>query len=672
VVRATRDGNLNLTTTEDYRRTATRKPAPLPAGLDSVAHAFVGASRRGTGVVHELLRLAEQVDAQAGAWRELSDADLRERLREFRGVFRRRGMGRPLPVLDALAAVREAADRCVGLRAYVVQLAGALALYGGYVAEMATGEGKTLTAGLTAVLNGWEGVPCHVVTVNDYLAQRDAEWLASLYEFCGLAVGYVTGPMSQEERRAGHHRDITYTTSKEIVADFLRDRLWLGSLQNAGRRQIRMVLGRRAHIESGLVMRGIHTAIVDEADSILIDEAVTPLIISRAEPNNAFVEACRSASRIAETLEEGRDYRVDRKYNDIDLGPAIHDRLDAATRGLTGMSRGLGRRPELIRQALTAKEFFHRDNQYVVQDEEVVIVDEFTGRLMPQRRWRAGLHQFIEAKERVPVTPPSETLARLSFQRFFRFFFRLSGMTGTASESAAEFWQIYRLPVVSIPQNRRCQRVEFPLMIFADRAAKWRAIAKDILLNHVRERPVLVGTRSVEASERLACELDALGLPYRLLNAVHHREEARIVAHAGENSAVTIATNMAGRGTDILLGPGVAALGGLHVIASECHEAYRIDRQLFGRCARQGDPGSARGFVSTADELLRRFVPSPVRRACHGAIKQGVPGSQWTGGKLTRYAQATAQRWAFLRRRAVLKMDTWLEDSLSFAQADVE
>jgi preprotein translocase subunit SecA len=557
------------------------------------------------------------------------------------------------------------------MRPYVVQLAGALALYKGYVAEMATGEGKTLTAALAATLRGWIGRPCHIVTVNDYLAARDAKWMEPLYRLCNVTVGHVIGEMDTDARRDGHHNDVVYTTGKEIVADFLRDRLWLGRLQKAPRRQIAWLLGRQRDVDRGLVTRGIHSAIVDEADSVLIDEAVTPLIISKAAPNDSFVEACNLASRIAGELSAGKDYTVDDRYRDVELKSHVHDIVSSQVAAFDGSFRSVRGYMDLVHQAVIAREFFHRDDQYVVQDDQVVIVDEFTGRQMPQRKWRAGLHQFVEAKEGIDMTTPTETLARLSFQRFYRFFHVLAGMTGTARESAGELWDIYELPTLSIPENKPCQRVVRRPQAFADAESKWQAIVAEVAAMHDQGRPVLVGTRSVQASETLSRRLDEVGITHQLLNAVRHAEEAVIVSGAGDRGAVTIATNMAGRGTDIKLARGVAALGGLHVIASEGHESKRIDRQLFGRCARQGDPGSARLFISMEDELIRRYVAAPIRTSISAQLGRGVPGAGSAAMAALGWAQQTAQRIAYQRRRSVLRMDTWLEDSLSFAYREV-
>ena len=414
-------------------------------------------------------------------------------------------------------------------------------------------------------------------------------------------------------------------------------------------------------------MRGLHTGIVDEADSVLIDEAVTPLIISGVAGGEAMAEAYRLAWAFAFALEPGLDYQVDVRYREIEILPPGLDKIESRLAELPGLWRGPARQTELIKQALTARELFHKGKQYVVQEGKVIIVDEFTGRMMPMRKWRDGLHQTIEAKEGVEVSPRDQTLARLSFQQFFRFFRRLSGMTGTAREAAPEFWHIYRLPVIGIPTNRPCVRQELPDRVFPTWERKWAAVVQEIARLHQAGRPLLVGTRSIEASETLAEHLRRLGLEFSLLNATRHREEAQIIEGAGEAGGITIATNMAGRGTDIKLGPGVADRGGLHVLATERHESPRIDRQLYGRAARQGDPGSAQAFVSMEDELIRRFVPELVRGRLETAARRNLFATQTVAGAAFHYAQASAQRLAFRQRRHVLKFDTWLAESLSFA-----
>ncbi len=661
-----------ITPTQDYRRTSLIVPRDVPSGADALVDGVLGRFRRRRGLLRGLQRDAKKVDRLAPMFRDLTDRQLRVKLSEARDMVARRDRDSERSLFPCLAAVREAAARQTGMRPFVVQLVGALALHRGYLAEMATGEGKTLVAGLAAVLAGWTRQPCHIITVNDYLAKRDADWFRPLYEFCRLSVGSVTGPMEPQDRAHAYAQDITYTTGKEILADFLRDRLRLGRLQNGARRHIRNVVCRRppGSTEDGVVMRGLHTAIVDEADSILIDEAVTPLIISQSTPNETLRQACIAAHELAADLEPGTHFKIDTRYKEAELTDAGHQRVTEARAELSGIWRSARRWSELVEQALTAREFFQRGAQYVLQDESVVIVDEYTGRLMPQRTWRHGLHQAIEAKEDLEVSAPSETLSRLSFQRFFRFFHRLSGMTGTASESAGELWHMYRLPVVRIPTNRPCIRRMKPDRIYATEEQKWSAVVSAVTDMHATERPLLIGTRSVRASEALAARLRERGMEVNLLNAVHHEREASIIAEAGQGTRVTIATNMAGRGTDILLGPGVKRLGGLHVVATERHESRRIDRQLFGRSARQGDPGSAQALLSLDDELFVRFLPGQgVRNWLKGLLRVRHPGARLLSSLAVRYAQRAAQRQAYKQRQNVLRMDTWMDESLSFTDS---
>ncbi|MBM3879911.1 MAG: prepilin peptidase [Verrucomicrobia bacterium] len=658
------------TPTQDYRRTAFHQPERLLKGLDAALHGVGGAYRRRAGVLAGLRRQAEQVDALAREYQDLSNHHLQERLLECRAHFRRGGRASADQLVPALAAVREAADREVGLRPFVVQLMGALALHRGYLAEMATGEGKTLTAGLAGVLWAWTRRPCHIITVNDYLVQRDAEWLKPLYHFCGVRVGFVTGMMPPDERRKAYVCDLTYATSKEVTADFLRDGLRVGPLRQPTRRLVRHLLRPAAEGADGLVMRGLHSAIVDEADSVLIDEAVTPLIISTFRANDALREVARLAHELTQPLRPETDYWVNHRYREVELTPVGRAKLAELCAPLPGLWRGPSRRMELVKQALVAREFYQPGKQYIVADSKVVIVDEFTGRQMPQRTWRQGMHQAVEAKEGLPISDPTETVARISFQRYFRFYHRLAGMTGTAREAAAELWQIYRLPVVTLPTHRPCVRVQYPDRVYPSEEAKWEAVVAEIGRMHAEGRPVLVGTRSVMASETLAQQLTEAGLPYKLLNAVRHAEEALIVAVAGEPGRITIATNMAGRGTDIKLGVGVAARGGLHVIATERHESGRVDRQLFGRCARQGDPGSAQALVSVQDELLRRFLPRLVHGQVRRWVKAGAPGAQAAAEAALALAQRNAQRQAYKLRRSVLRTDDWIEESLSFAGSE--
>jgi preprotein translocase subunit SecA len=654
-----------------YQLTTIKHQKKIPAGLDGVLYRLAGRWRSRSGVSRRLMRDAEAVQGRKDKHRDASNRALKERLCAFQGEFKRKTAPENDLLFSALAAIGEAAFRTLGLNPYCVQTAGALALLNGYIAEMATGEGKTLTASLAAVVKGWSGRPCHIVTANDYLAQRDAEKLEPLYSFCGLSVGFVISASDPLLRKKGYAADITYSTAKEVAADFLRDRIALGSLQKFEQRLIRHVVTDLPLGSKDVVMRGLHTAFIDEADSLLIDEAVVPLIISREHKNEELNIACRTAFEASKKLSAGKDYILDYRHKDLHFD----EKLDMQTvfSGLPMPVRfsGIGFMRELLRQALVAREFFHRDKQYVIQEKKVVIVDEFTGRVMPQRSWSDGLHQMIEVKEAVPVTPPNETLARISFQRFFRYYHFLAGMTGTAREEKGELWQVYDLPVIVIPRNRPCQSTLFPPLIFATRQEKLDSILKEISEVHRTGRPILVGTRSVELSERLAEDLRKAGLTCRVINAVRHKEEAAIVAEAGIHGAITVATNMVGRGTDIMLDMRSKKCGGLHVLATEYHESGRIDRQLYGRSGRQGDPGSSRTFAALDDELVVRYGSPLMRKIVRLLFSIHKTAGVRFAAVVVRAAQSLAQRKAAQSRIAIQKMDLWLDDSLSFTREDV-
>lgn len=637
----------------------------LPKGLDAAWDRAAGITNRFVPRRQRLLGRAERIVDLEKQFDQISDAKLRQKAGEFRELFRC-GRETPSDMDQAFALIREVAWRRLGERPYPVQVAGALALEAGCIAEMATGEGKTLAATMPATIAGWRGRGCHVITVNDYLAQRDAEWMNQIYRFCGLSAAHIEQAMLPADRRLAYQADITYCTNKEVTADFLRDRLALGRLRGLSSALVSKIADGNGRGTDRLVQRGLHYAIIDEADSVLIDEAVTPLIISGDAPNPEQVETFRQASELAKELQVERDYRPNQRYREIELTPAGKTRLAELSEPLGGLWKGVRRREELIVQSLTARAFYLLDKHYVIDEGKVVIVDDFTGRLMPDRTWRAGLHQAIEAKENLEVKPPKDTYARLSFQRFFRMYQRLSGMTGTAAEAWREFWQIYHLPVVVIPTNRPCIRKYSPDVVFANEKAKWSAVVAQI--NHLRQthRPVLVGTRSVRASENLSQLLRAGGLDHEVLNAVRHAEEAQIVAGAGKADKITIATNMAGRGTNIKLGRGVADMGGLHILATERHESGRIDRQLFGRSARQGEPGSAQALVSLEDELPRRhathFAAVLARRAQPDRANSSV-----LRRRVFDLAQHRAERMALRQRKGVLRSDDWLDEYLGFA-----
>lgn len=611
------------------------------------------------------LRRASAIDALRAEIESLSDARLRERLCEVRAVFRA-GRDADADLDAAFAMVREAAFRTLGQRPYVEQLAGALALARGCVAEMATGEGKTLTATLPAIVNAWRGRGCHVVTANDYLARRDARWMAPLYEFCGVRAAWVEQGTPHGERRAAWHAGVTYCTSKEAAADFLRDRLHLAGIGTSAAAQLRSRDG--AADLSRLVMRGLECAIVDEADAVLIDDAVTPLIISQGDPSRGNAPAlARAARSAAARLRAGAHYSLDRARRDVSLTHSGRDVVRASEREFPGPMRATPRRwEEAVVQAIAAGELFERERDYIVRDGRVVIVDESTGRLTPDRSWREGLHQAIEAKESLDIRPVAETLARISFQRFFRLYRRLSGMSGTAWEERSELWQVYALPVVRLPTNRPCRRVIQPRRFFTDAPARRREVVEEVRRVLAVGRPVLIGVRSIGESMALSEELTRAGVAHSVLNAVRDAEEAAIIAGAGEAGRVTVATNMAGRGTDIRLSADAAARGGLHVIAAELNDSPRLERQLFGRAARQGDPGSAVSFASFDDPplraspargLVRAGQSSPMRRAMAPLVLQ------WMWMKLRLNAAAN--------RRAIIDSDDWLDDTLGLSISDV-
>ena len=486
---------------------------------------------------------------------------------------------------EAFAVVREASRRVLGMRHFDVQLLGGICLHEGKIAEMRTGEGKTLVATLPTYLNALTGNGVHIITVNDYLAKRDSEWMGKLYRFLGLSVGLIVHGLSFNERKEAYSADITYGTNNEFGFDYLRDNMVIYADQ--------------------MVQRELNYAIVDEVDSILVDEARTPLIISG--PGDKSTELYGVVAKAIIQLKEGEDYTVDEKAKAVlptEFGIAKIEKALNVTNLYDHENIELSHH---FNQALRAKALMHRDRDYVVRDGEVVIVDEFTGRLMFGRRYSDGLHQAIEAKEGVKVERESQTLAAITFQNYFRMYGKLAGMTGTAKTEEDEFLKIYGLPVIVIPTNKEIARVDFPDVIYKTKKAKYKAVIEAIKEANAKGQPVLVGTTSIAQSEELSIALKKSGIQHNVLNAKYHEMEAQIISGAGQKGAVTIATNMAGRGTDIVLGEGVAELGGLHIIGTERHESRRIDNQLRGRAGRQGDNGSSRFYLSLEDDLMRLF-----------------------------------------------------------------
>lgn len=503
----------------------------------------------------------------------------------------------------AFALVREVAGRTLGKRHFAVQLLGGWAMLNGMVAEMETGEGKTLTATLTAATVALAGMPVHVISVNDYLTRRDAEEMGAVYRALGLTVGCVTQEVEPDLRRRQYQADITYCTNKDVTFDYLRDKLVLRDRFHPVRLHADNLLGRGGGLNR-LALRGLVFAIVDEADSVFIDEARTPLVISgsknRQEEERFFAEALALAGKLARE----EDFVLDRSRNLVSFTRGGRRKLAGLATAMDEVWSGKLRREEMAAKALTALHFFQRDEHYVVREDKVQIVDEFTGRIMADRSWEQGLHQLIEVKEGCPLTDKKETLARISYQRFFRRYLFLAGMTGTAAEVRGELWKTYGLATLKIATNRPCRRKRLRDLVLPTAAEKWQRVLASAVEVHRQGRPVLIGTRSVAASEHLGGIFAGAGLDFQLLNAKQDEAEAAIIAGAGEPGRITIATNMAGRGTDIKLAAGIAEAGGLHVIITEIHDAARVDRQLVGRCARQGDNGTCQAILSLEDRML--------------------------------------------------------------------
>jgi preprotein translocase subunit SecA len=606
--------------------------------------------------VKRLRKRVNEVNAFSDKYKKMSDRDLKAQTDKFKKRLKKESLDKMLP--EAFAVVREVATRTIGIRHFDVQLIGGMVLHEGNVAEMKTGEGKTFVATLPIYLNALTGKGAHVVTVNEYLAQRDAGWMAGVYDFLGMSVGvivaehsYIYDPKFTNEehederfrhlkpcsRREAYAADITYGTNNEFGFDYLRDNM------------VREV--------DQLRQRDLHFAIVDEADSILIDEARTPLIISA--PSVTSGSAYQQFSKVVLQLEREKDYLVDEKRKTVILTDDGTDKIEKAL-GLSNLYATENIRTIYhLEQALRAQALFKRDKDYVVTNEgEIVIVDEFTGRLLPGRRYNEGLHQAIEAKEGVEVQQESMTLATISFQNYFRLYEKLAGMTGTALTEAEELHMIYKLDVVEVPANRKLARADRTDRIYKNEAGKFKAIINEIKMLHAKGQPVLIGTVSIEKNELLSHLLTKADIPHEVLNAKNNEKEATIVARAGQKGAVTLATNIAGRGTDIILGEGVTELGGLFVLGSERHESRRIDNQLRGRAGRQGDPGVTQFFVSTEDDLMRIFGGERIGSLMNRLkVDDNTPIENRMISKSLENAQKKVEGFHFDQRKNVVKYD---------------
>ena len=630
--------------------------------VDLIVGRFLAVPRPGR---HPLAARADAIIAASEALRDLDDEALDARCADMRARLMRRGLNDSALVDECFALIREVTGRELGMRHFAVQLIGGLIMVEGGLAEMATGEGKTITALLPAVTAAMARMPVHVFTVNDYLAERDAEKLRAVYQRFGLTLGVVIHGQETPDRRAAYRADVVYGTNKEITFDYLRDQTSLGANRGAARRLMGELFGGGAR--EPLIMRGLFFAVVDEADSIFIDEARTPLILSAempADDDGLYL----AALELVRQLEEGRHYKIREADRAVEL-------TDRGCRVVAELSEGLPQirwrirqaREQIASQAIAAQRLYQRDREYIVVEGKVQIVDESTGRVMADRSWEGGLHQLIEAKEEVELSGTRNTMGRITYQRFFRRYLRLSGMSGTVRETAPELWADYGLKVVVVPRNRPNLRLDRGHHLHRDAASKWAAVADAV--RAVREgegmRPILVGTRSVGDSEAVAAALLTIGIDCRILNARQDAEEAEIVSVAGQLGAVTVATNMAGRGTDIELSKEAHAAGGLHVILTAFHETSRIDRQLEGRAGRQGDPGSTQAITAVDDELYTLFAPQATKAIVASAKAWPIEGR--TANMLRRWAQGAAERrHAAIRRQTELSEER-LEKTMAFS-----
>ena len=636
-----------------------------PGALDRVGSALAAAfrSRATFGRAARFAPVVDAAEALAPSMRQLSDTALREAARMAGASLRRERSATPAASARVLAPVCEAASRVLGQRPFPPQVLAAHACAQGMMVEMATGEGKTLAAGVAATLVALTGTPVHLLTVNAYLATRDAAFATPLYQFFGLACGLVTDDVPPALRREAYRCPITVAVNKEVAFDYMRDRMAMGRARDNARRKTAALAGPAG---AAPLLRGLYHAIVDEADSVLIDEARTPLVLSMQIDGPARSPAVFDrALELCGSLQEGVHFLLVRSERHAVLLPAGQARLGTLCAGAeTAPWDVAGEREQLVRQALAALHLLLRDEHYLVREGRAGIIDEFTGRVLPDRTWSDGLHELIERKEGLDLSPLRQDNARMTYQRFARRYRCLSGLSGTLQEVAAELSSVYSARVVRVPTYRPDRKTLRPTAGHVDAEAKWRAVVDRVAELHAEGIPVLIGARTLAASERASAALDRAGLPHAVLNAAQDAAEAAVVAAAGRPGAITVATNMAGRGTDIRIGDAVADAGGLRVIVSEAHEAGRIDRQLIGRCGRQGQKGEAVIHVALDDALLLRYCAAGERLiASLLARASGGRSIVWAAKR----AQRRSERLHTLMRREMLRVDTWIEDAIAFA-----
>jgi preprotein translocase subunit SecA len=611
--------------------------------------------------------LVKKVEQHGEILRMCSEEALTLSILDLRGKLVRYGLTDELTA-QAFATIRETAGRILGKRHFDVQLWGGWLMMNGMLAEMATGEGKTLTTTLPACTAAMAGIPVHVITANDYLAARDAETMRPLYQRLGLTGSAVVDGMEKKQRRKSYQCHIVHTTNKQIAFDYLRDRLEIG--KDIGPLKFQLQQTRRV-LENDkaepLLLKGLCFALIDEADSVLIDEAKTPLIITKTKSSEEAPGTYSDALYLASLLVVNDDYTVDTKTRNIELTQQGEDKLAKKINILPNSWQNKRKREVLVKKALTAQFFYKKDKQYVIQDDKVMIVDEFTGRIMPDRSWEQGLHQIIEAKEGCLISEQRETLARISYQVFFSRYLRLAGTSGTLNEVTAEMHSIYGIQTRKVPTHRPSKMIQMQERIFRTPAHKRQALLARVSELYALNRPILIGTCSVAESKEVSTWLQAAGYPHRVLNASQDKQEAEIIAKAGQQKAITVATNMAGRGTDITLGLGVSELGGLHVIALNSNESRRIDRQLYGRCARQGDPGSTEGILSLQDPALKEFYSAAMLKVFAKLCIGNKPIPDFLGRLVLRFPQRIKEKHQRLIRKKVMEHDKHLARLMAFS-----
>lgn len=610
--------------------------------------------------------IARQVNHYQQGLQQSSEQELSETILQLQDELQRQGLQQKL-VFKSFAVIRETASRTLDKSHYDVQLLGGWLMINGMLAEMKTGEGKTLTTTLPACTAALAGIPVHVITANDYLAERDCEIMQPLYQRLGIKAASVVDGMQENQRQQSYLADIVHTTNKQIAFDYLRDRIEIGDDTGPLKFEYSRILRQQQRNTDPLLLRGLCFALVDEADSVLIDEANTPLIITRNIPNKETPDTYSDALYLASILFVEQDFTIDQKTRSVELSMEGEDKLGELIQNLPDQWKNKRKREMLVTLALTAGHFFKKDRDYVVTDDKVQIIDQSTGRIMADRSWEQGLHQMIEAKEGCVISELREPQARISYQKFFTRYLRLGGASGTISEVSAELGQVYGLDVVKVATFKPSKRI-----MQAERIYRNEHIKKQAFINRVSElfqlhRPVLIGTCSVEESEMVSVWLEQNNIPHRVLNAKQDQHEAEIIAQAGQQGSITVSTNMAGRGTDIALGPGVAEMGGLHVIALNRNNLHRVDRQLYGRCARQGDPGSAEAILSLQDPALEQFYSSAMLRVLASLAPGNRPVPELISRLILLLPQQKNEKAQHQIRKQLMKQDRQLTRILAFS-----